>query len=164
MRKKRIVRIEMTTTNGRPVTPPPPGPEMGLGANRTVKEASRKQEDMHEEMQKGLDPQDLKMNASAAITTFDYETATNQIISCDGKLCSEYRPAGLPEDEVTVKYIITQFDSTRALTLTNYENNQPLLLNGASGKILCLVEITPKASGKPNNRHVRVDVADDQHH
>ena len=162
MRKKRIVRIEMTTTNGRPVTPPPPGPEMGFGANRTVKGASRKPEDLHEEMQKDLDKQDLKMSASSAITTFDYETTTNQIISCDGKLCSEYHPAALPEDEVTVKYIITKFDSTRALTLTNYENNQPLQLNGASGKILCLVEITPKAPGKPNDRQVLIDVADDQ--
>ncbi|NUO83710.1 hypothetical protein HUU05_26845 [candidate division KSB1 bacterium] len=137
MARKRVVRIRMTTTNGRPVTESP-------GANSS--RAARSSSSISAATIVGLS--DVKSCNCEVLSTFEFDEATNAITSSNGAANSVWASNDQNED-VNFKVTTTKFDAGQTLTLTNFDQGQPLTLTGAPGKIICIVEITPQTPPGP---------------
>ncbi len=133
MARKRVVRIRMTTTNGRPVTESP-----GSASAR----ASRSSSSSSPATIVGLS--DVKSCNCEVAATFEFDETTNAITSSNGAANSIWESNNQNED-VNFKVTTTKFDAGQTLTLTNFDQGQPLTFAGAPGKIICIVEITPQA-------------------
>lgn len=134
MRKKRVVRIGMTTTNGRPVSQTP-----GPAVDRTLASASG----TPEELLIGLS--DVKSCNCEVLSTFEFDDLDNTITSSNGAANSIWE-SNDPNEDVKFKVVVTKFDASRTLTLTNFDQSQPLTITGDAGKIICVVEITPQGA------------------